>query len=431
MEYIFENRLIKDGIVLKSLKTDNFKNGILKLCISLPSADEERKTTLFGLMINVLRCGTEKYPQKSDIIKRLGDLYDASCSIGGYASGDNQIFEISSELLSDRFSTDESILDGVAELMHQLLFRPSLDDNGLFKADTVEREKRVISDRIKSKKNNSREYAFKRCREIMCEGEPYGRSIKVSVLETVTPEELTLYYREFLRSSNISFFYIGDSDPDTVAKTIKKYFISEPIGIKQPLIPMSCKKADKVREVIEEIDIKQGVLLLGFRSGVLLGNKYSDAMRVFNNIYGGTCTSRLFMTVREKMGLCYYCDSDYVSTKGLVFVSCGIDVSDRIKVQSEILNQLEMLKKHKVSSEELEVAKDMALKEIRDMQDFPGAIAAFRYSHEIYGCDTSISQKLQNIMSVTSDDILEIARMIELDTVFFLKGTVQEDEYDD
>ena len=105
---------------------------------------------------------------------------------------------------------------------------------------------------------------------------------------------------------------------------------------------------------------------MGFRSGILLGDDLSDAMRVFNNIFGGTCTSRLFTVIREKMGLCYYCDSDYISTKGLLFVCSGIDSDNRDTAEKGILEQLEILKNIPVGEDELKSAKDMAIKELSE-----------------------------------------------------------------
>lgn len=431
MKYSFENCLISNGMKLSAFKTEKFKTSIVKLDIAAPSTADAEDCALFGLLVNVLKCGTERYPERSDIIKRLGDLYDASCSIGGYATGDNRIFEISAEVLSDRFSGGESILDGVIELMSQLLYHPHLDENGLFLSDTVEREKRVMSDKIKSEKNNSREYAFKRCRETMGAGEPYGASINVPVLEKVTPERLTSYYRQFLAKALPSFSYIGDMDIDGVAAVIERHFGTESIGVPSPLLPLKCNFSNKEKILEEELDIKQGILVIGFKTGVLLGDRLSDGMRVFNNVYGGTCTSRLFTNVRERMGLCYYCDSDFVSTKGIMFVSCGIDVSDKDLVLNEIIHQLDVLRDQTVSEAELEAAKDMAIKDLREMQDYPGAIASFRYSHEMYGFSSDIDERIDNIRAVNPSDIREIAGGIRLDTVFFLKGTAKEEDYDD
>ena len=94
---------------------------------------------------------------------------------------------------------------------------------------------------------------------------------------------------------------------------------------------------------------------------------------------------------------------------------------------SEILRQLEILRNTTVSDEELTAAKDMAIKELREMQDYPGAVASFRFANEIYGIDANISQKVVAITNVTPSDITEIAKNTVLNTVFFLKGTALED----
>ena len=312
-----------------------------------------------------------------------------------------------------------------------MLYHPRLDNNGLFFSDTVEREKRVMIDKIKSEKNNSREYAFKRCRESMGSGEPYGASVKVSVLEKITSERLAGYYRQFLAKASPTFSYIGDMDEEGVLAVIERHFGAESIGTADGLLPLNCNFSGKVKNLEEELDIKQGILVIGFKTGVLLGDRLSDGMRVFNNIYGGTCTSRLFTNVRERMGLCYYCDSDFVSTKGIMFVSCGIDVSDKELALEEIIHQLDILRNEPVPESELDAAKDMAIKDLREMQDYPGAIASFRYSHEMYGFSSDIDEKINKIRRVTSSDIREIADKIKLDTVFFLKGTAKEEDDDE
>ena len=432
MNTTFEKCFIGDEIVLSALKTTKFKTAVLKLSIAMPASVDERDSALFALMINVLKCGTEKYPERSDIIKRLGDLYDASCSIGGYASGDNRILEISSEMLSDRFSDEGSIIDGVAELIDQLLYHPNTDDDGLFLSETIEREKQVLCDKIKSEKNNSRAYALKRCREIMCAGEPYGNAVKSEFIVDITARELTEYYKTFLSRSVPSFSYVGDMSITDVSEVIKKHFADERIGTADPILPLSCSVSSEICKMNEDFEIKQGILVIGFRSGILLGDQHSNAMRVFNNVFGGTSTSRLFTIIREKMGLCYYCDSDYVSTKGLLFVCSGIDSDKRETVESEILKQLEALRDTPVGTIELDNAKDLAIKELYEICDYQASIASFKYAYEIYGIDSDINRIISEISSVTANDIMEIASNITLDTIFFLNGTGNgEEELDD
>jgi predicted Zn-dependent peptidase len=427
MKWVPEKHQINKNTKLVAFKTDKFKTAVLKLSMVAPMKADAKDTALFSLMINLLRSGTEKYPEKEDLIKRLNDLYDASCSIGGYASGDNRILEISSEMLDDRFSPLESILEGVVSVMSEMLLHPRTDKDGFFRAEAVEREKKVICDKIKSEKNNTRDYALRKCREIMCAGEPYRTTISSELIKALTREEMTAFYRSFLASSNISFSYVGALDGNVVAKRIKRIFKDLPNGKNSEIAPLMLYPAKDFKLIEEEMNVKQGVLVIGMRTGTLLGEYDAPVMTVFNNVYGGTYMSRLFKTVREKMSLCYYCSSDFISTKAVMYVSCGIDVANFERAKDEILAQLEMLKREHVTDEELAVAKDLAVKELREMTDYPSAIATFSYSRDIYGIKDTIESLSEKIEKVSSDDILRVANKIEPSAVFFLKG-IKNDE---
>jgi predicted Zn-dependent peptidase len=197
--------------------------------------------------------------------------------------------------------------------------------------------------------------------------------------------------------------------------------------VENDIIPPSCTTAKELRRFEEEFNIKQGVLVIGMKTGVLPDTDESFVMSVFNNVYGGTFTSRLFKTVREKMSLCYYCSSDYINAKGLMFVSSGIDVNNRELAENAILEELDRLKNDLISDEELEVAKKLTLKDSYDMLDYPSSIASFYFTRELYGSDVTINDIIERVKRVTKEEIRALARQITPDTVFFLKGTDKSD----
>ena len=286
MIWVPEKHQINQNTKLIAFKTDKFKTAVLKLSMVAPMTADARDAALFSLMINILRSGTEKYPEKEDIIKRLNDLYDASCSIGGYASGDNRILEISSEMLDDRFSSFESIVEGVMGVMNQMLLFPRKDKDGLFRAEAVEREKKVICDKIKSEKNNSREYAIRRCREIMCTGEPYGQMTEPEEITACTRKELYCFYKRFISEAKLTFSYVGGANGVDIADKIKRVFSSLPEIGAVSLMPLSAKQACDHGETFEELNVKQSVLAMGFRTGTLLGSEDAHIMPVLNNVFG-------------------------------------------------------------------------------------------------------------------------------------------------
>ena len=64
------------------------------------------------------------------------------------------------------------------------------------------------------------------------------------------------------------------------------------------------------------------------------------ALYVFNAIFGGSSTSKLFLNVRERMQLCYAVGSLVDTHKGLLLVSAGLDFDKKDAALAEIFAQL-------------------------------------------------------------------------------------------
>ena len=48
-------------------------------------------------------------------------------------------------------------------------------------------------------------------------------------------------------------------------------------------------------------------------------------MKIMTALFGGTPHSKLFLNVREKMSLCYYCAAALIKPKGFIMVDSGIE----------------------------------------------------------------------------------------------------------
>ena len=62
----------------------------------------------------------------------------------------------------------------------------------------------------------------------------------------------------------------------------------------------------------------------GYRVDITPGGEELSAMRMMVAILGGTATSKLFLNVREKQSLCYYCGANLDRTKGIVLIDSGV-----------------------------------------------------------------------------------------------------------
>ena len=414
-----------ESVDLTAIKTDKFKTGMISFTFSLPL---DNKISAYNLMLSgVLRRGCVKYPSSAAINRRLDELYASSLGIKKLRYGKNELLIFSSEMLDNAFVNDGSdLLDGVIELISQIVMNPAIENNS-FSKTAVDKERISVSDAIKSEINNPRAYAARRCAELMHSGDNDFPTVKymAELVDSCDGESLYKHYKRLLAEAKASVFYIGSEDINDVAKKIKSHF-SEFGSSKSLTVPMKAEAFVEQKNVTEPFPVSQGKLCMGFRVGVCANDDEYFAAVVFNEIFGGSPASKLFMNVREKMGLCYYCSSAYSSYLGNLTVSAGIDVSEFDSARSEILRQLEDIKMGKISEAEITAAKNAIINWHRQMFDYPFDLFSFYSSRALFGMEADPVEYMQKFDAVTAEQVANVANRVILDTVYFLKGTVED-----
>jgi predicted Zn-dependent peptidase len=169
-------------------------------------------------------------------------------------------------------------------------------------------------------------------------------------------------------------------------------------------------------------DVNQGKLCMGFTTGISCNEKRYFALQVFNTIFGGGMTSKLFSHIREKLSLCYAIHSSMVGTKGLITVSAGIDSQMDKTVREEILRQLDLCCQGEISAQELLAAKQGLRRTLQGVHDAPGAIEVYYSAAANVGPDMTPEEWMKEVDQVTVADVQEVAKQVQLHSVFFLKG---------
>jgi predicted Zn-dependent peptidase len=255
----------------------------------------------------------------------------------------------------------------------------------------------------------------------------------LSEVESTTAASLYGYYQKLLSSSSLNIYYVGSEPIEKVSEIIKRRF-GKFCGKCSCTPTLSVEPYLEPIEKTEKMSVSQGKLCLGFRTGVCASDKEYFATALLNEIFGGSPASKLFMNVREKMSLCYYCASRYDSFMGNLTVSAGINVSDRELAYGAILNQLEDIKNGKICNEEMTAAKKAVAHSFRQIYDYPFELVAFYRNKELFGIKATPEGYAERFAQVTLDDIVEAAKKVRLDSVFFLEGTLDgydEEENDD
>lgn len=422
---------IAEGITLNYLKTDKFKTNYLS--VNFLQYLNREKAALYALVPQVLIRGTAKHKDIASIKNVLDDLYAASVEARVYKRGEYQVCGMTASWLADKYAIDGTdITEGTLNMLEEIIFAPYLE-KGIFSESYVESEKKDLIDEIRAVINNKNSYAVTRCKQEMCKNEAYGISEygEEEDVRKITPETLFKAYNELLETSVVEVFYVGSGDREYVCKRITGMFEDR----KRNCIPLKktevVRDVSEVKNVTEKISAAQGKLSLGFRTDSVMGEKDYSAFPVFVEMYGNSPVSKLFMNVREKLSLCYYCRAIPDGLKGVMVVTSGIECSNKVKAQNEIIAQLEAVKKGEVSEEELVLAKKSLKNAYKELEDSPVALEGWYLMRRLAGLNDTHTAVSDGFMGVTKEDIVRTANKIKLDTVYFLEGVSGGEEADE
>lgn len=427
MKDMFEVRTAAEGFRVCSYETERFKTGILSVNLVVPLAGNVAEKALLPYLL----CSSCKaYPDLLSLNRRLAELYGAELSPSISKHGEHLVLRLSMTAIGDRFAFDgEPLSVRCAELLCKALFEPNAKD-GAFDAAEVERERRIMLDRLEAQKSNKRSYALKQMLELMCEGEAYSRSAMGTEeeLKGLTPEQLYRSWEDLLKTAFVQLQVVGDLNTDAVTALFRSYFDRVEGRAVNKGETVVIPTAKEVKRGLEEEEVQQSKLVLGFRCGIQKPFENYAALRTFADLYGGGTYSRLFMNVREKQSLCYYCAARLLAGKGLLLVQSGVETANAEVAERAILEQLEEMRAGGVTEADLEKSKKSMEDFFLSIFDTPEELDGWLYS-QVADDDIQTPQELvEEMKAVTLDEVLAAARAVTLDTVFLLKGTGTEDD---
>jgi len=175
-----------------------------------------------------------------------------------------------------------------------------------------------------------------------------------------------------------------------------------------------------VERVSETQSIAQAKLNIGYRTHTRINDEAYFALMVFNGIFGAFAHSKLFMNVREKHSLCYYCTSRVDSFKGLMYVYSGLDFKNCEMAEKIIDEQLKDIMTGNFTDKEMDLAKKSIINAKLESLDSALGMITEQEVNDILGYELSATRYAQKINAVTKEEVQKIAKRMIKDTVFTL-----------
>jgi predicted Zn-dependent peptidase len=419
---IFKRTRLNNGINLFIHPTGKFKTVLVQLIFHRHLRAED--VTDCSLLPSVLQRGSNMYPTRQQLAYKLEELYGSELMADVSKKGERLFVTFTMDLVHDQYLPGENELlrKGLA-ILKDLISDPVLEGNG-FKSDYVTQEKEQHEKVIKGLINDKIAYSVERCLREMCKDEPFGvfKYGDVEKLRQIDNKSLYRFYRDFLTESPVDLHIIGDVDPERVAALVDEVLQFD--RGTEMTIPATVIKGDngEVKYVSEKLDVSQGKLVLGYRTGLTYADDDYFPLLMYNGILGSFPHSKLFQNVREKASLAYYAYSRLEKHKGLMIVSAGIEDKNYQQTLEIIEKQIEDMRKGDFGPEEYENTQSGLRNQFMVEEDNPALVINRALDGMLSGRVEDTGQLLERLAAVTREDVARVADNIKLDTVFFLSN---------
>ncbi|MBQ6143277.1 MAG: insulinase family protein [Clostridia bacterium] len=415
---------ICEGVNFSHIPENKFKNELISFSMFTPL--DKKHVSQNAVIPSLLTHSGKKYPSIKLLNQKLEELYGASISPSVSKVGDFQALTITAFCADDRFLPYKSAnINNLSNLLCELIFSPNLNKEGLFFDEDIEREKTQIIEEIKSEKNDKKVYARGKCVEIMCKNEKYGINSLGTIESAKNLSSKTIFdaWKNLLENAHVEIMMIGNGENNLIINEFKKRFQNIKRGKNPPFKTEIIKKVNEITQKQESMDVTQCKLVMGFRTEIAKPDEKVSAVKVMNALLGGTPQSKLFLNVREKLSLCYYCSSKYNANKGIILIESAVELQNIERAKKEILEQIKDIQLGNFSDTQLEETKLYLKQKTKKIQDDIELMGTWYLLQTFDETKKAPSEAIKEIENVSREDVINAALKISLDTIYILSSS--------
>ena len=143
-------------------------------------------------------------------------------------------------------------------------------------------------------------------------------------------------------------------------------------------------------------------------------------MLVASALYGGTASSRLFKNVREKQSLCYYCAAGFNGFTSSMSVDSGVEHHNTQRTIDAVQLELKNMIEGEITEEEINQTKLIIRNNLKSNYDGLHGLEAWYLNEAIRGTSMTPEIVMDLVDAVTSDDIRNVLKLLNLNVVYTL-----------
>lgn len=301
--------------------------------------------------------------------------------------------------------------DKCADVLSDMYFNPAFDE------DELEKERRVVMEEINESEDTPDDLCLERLLCNFFKGSQLEKAILGSkkTLKEMNGDTLREYHAKHYVAQNTVISIAGNLTEEQAVALVKKHFESK-FGVSNRVY---CKQEVRVRHshstsVKRKKSIEQTHMAFAFPAYAYNDDR-AVAMQLMSIVFSMEMSSRLFQSVREKLGLCYtvYGYPSSYQNNGAFIIYTSTSPQNAQKAVCAIREEIKLLIDKGVSDGELEKGKQQLKTSLVLGQESTSAMMRSFGAHaiqtgELYDFD----KRIEKIEITTKEDVLKAAREI-------------------
>ncbi len=242
---------------------------------------------------------------------------------------------------------------------------------------------------------------------------PYVRVPQYWTVDAVKRDDLAAWHKAHVVPNNILIGIEGDFDSKEMEAALQKAFDAWPKGTPTPEPNIALNPAKPGVYVADKPEVNQSEVRM-VELGIDRKNPDYFAVSVFNELFGGGFSSRLFSNLRTKQGLAYSVGGGIGSAmdhQGVTRLSIGTKTQTTADAIKGMMGQIDELKTNPPTEAELKRAKDSVLNSFVFNFDTPGKVLREQMTYEYYGYPKDFLERYRTeVEKVTLADVNRVAQ---------------------
>jgi len=388
---VYEKKILKNGLTLLTVPIETASSITMSIFVKAGSRYEEKRINGISHFLEHLHFkGTKKYPNA----KKLSETVD---SIGGEFNA-NTGKEHTQYFIRAAYEHLPLVFGVLTDMLQ----------NPLFDEKEMEREKGVIIEEINMYKDNPQIHVESLFEETLWGDQPLGLDIAgtAEVIRSIRRQDILNYRSSFYQPSNMIIAISGNFQQKQLDDLIQQHWENVPNkkinGFKSVQEKQTAPRLSVQNKVTEQAHMIVGFCAYAYR------HKSNYALRILSTIMGGGMSSRMFLRIRERLGLAYYVSTsvnNYLDT-GNFFVQSGLKVASAPQALDVILEELRKVRDEGVTPKELKKAQEYIKGKIALAMEDPHEKLEWYLGQEAFtGRIRTIKQAFEELDKVTIDQI--------------------------